>query len=87
MSSSSSSSSSSAYDATLSNRYDRNADISSSSTTEDDEHAGLYHKFDSIKSIVDKMYGEITHSKSNDCLHENFNIDEIEGRGRKNEKN
>lgn len=69
--SSSSSLSSSMCDSKVSDRFDQILEHTSSSTTEDDEHAHLYHRFDSVKSIIDEMYEEITHSRrgSSDCLH------------------
>ena len=79
------SSSSSSSTSVNSNRFEQSSELSSSSSSEDDLHANLYHRFDSIKSLIDKLYGEVTHGgdKIAKCLHgENF-IVKSEGRGRK----
>lgn len=69
----------------LSSRFDQSSEISSSSSSEDIEHANLYHRFDSIKPLIDKLYGKVTHGgdKNTKCLHEKSFIVENEGRGRR----
>jgi hypothetical protein len=62
--------SSSSCDSQISSRFDQIFEYTSSSTTEDDEHAHLYHRFDSVKSLIDELYDEVTYSDtSKACLH------------------
>ena len=62
--------SSSSCDSQISSRFEQLFETTSSSTTEDDEHAHLYHRFDSVKSLIDELYDEVTRSNtSKDCLH------------------
>lgn len=41
-------------------------------SSKDIEHANLFHRFDSIKPLIDKFYREVTHGgdKNAKCLHE-----------------
>jgi hypothetical protein len=68
-----------------SSRFDQSSEISSSSSSEDTEHANLFHRFDSIKPLIDKLYGEVTHGgdKNSKCLQEKNFIVKNEGRGRR----
>lgn len=69
-----------------SDRFEQSTELSSSSSSEDTEHANLYHRFDSIKPLIDKLYGEVTHEgddKNAKCLHEKTFIVKNEGRGRR----
>lgn len=68
-----------------SSRFDQSSEVSPSSSSEDIEHANLYHRFDSIKPLIDKLYGEVTHGgdKNGECLHEKTFIVKNEGRGRR----
>lgn len=86
-----SSSSTSSYSTRISDRFDQVLERTSSSTSEDFEHANLFHRFDSIKPLIDKLYCEITHDHVNGgggkastkCLHRNTFIVKNEGRGRR----
>lgn len=72
--------SSSSCDSQISSRFEQIFETTSSSTTEDDEHAHLYHRFDSVKSLIDELYDEVTHSDtSKDCLHSEQLIVKNEG--------
>jgi hypothetical protein len=86
-SSSSSDFSSSSSSSSIIDRFAQTSDMSSSSSSEDIEHANLFHRFDSIKPLIDKLYCDITHSSDKaECLHRNSFIVERQGRGRRFDK-